>query len=38
MSKDVGISTAENPNGTWRWKLHVKKEKQQEWMKGIEKN
>jgi hypothetical protein len=37
MSNDVGISVVENPDGTWCWQLHLKKDKPQSWMCGIAK-
>jgi hypothetical protein len=35
MSKNFGILAAPNPNGTWRWELHVPKGSQQDYMNGF---
>jgi hypothetical protein len=35
MSKRIGTSTARCPDGSWRWELHVPKEKRQDYMRGF---
>ena len=35
MSRNLGISTARIPDGTWRWELHVPKGSRQDYMKGF---
>ena len=37
MSKRFGTSTARCLDGSWRWELHVPKEKRQDYLKGFAK-
>jgi 1,2-phenylacetyl-CoA epoxidase PaaB subunit len=35
MIKTFGISKWRNPDGTWRWELHVPQGSQQDYMRGF---
>ncbi|HUE63497.1 MAG TPA: hypothetical protein VMO78_03885 [Rhizomicrobium sp.] len=37
MSRRFGTSTARCLDGSWRWELHVPKEKRQDYLKGFAK-
>jgi len=34
MSKTFGFTIARNPDGTWRWEVHVPKGSPQDYIKG----